>query len=68
MGLEQHSLFSQSKSSCRSIRYDDLQHISTPHIEFSSNEYVLDNYDDKLSLDDEECIFFEQIDDIPLAI
>ena len=68
MRLEQLSLFSQSTSSCSSIRYADLQQIATPYMDFSSNDYVLGNYDDKLSLDCEECLVLEQLGDIPLAI
>lgn len=59
MGLEQPSLFSQSTSSCSSIRYVDLQQIATPYMDFSSNDYVLGNYDDKISLDCEELLVLE---------
>ena len=37
-------------------------------MDFSSNDYVLDNYDDKLSLDCEEFLVLEQLGDISLAI
>ena len=37
-------------------------------MDFSSNDYVLGNYDDKISLDCEECLVIEHIGDIPLAI
>ena len=68
MGLEQLSLFSQSTSSWSSIRYASMQNIATSYMDFSSNDYVLGNYDDNLSLDCEECLVLEQLGDIPLAI
>jgi predicted NACHT family NTPase len=37
-------------------------------MDFSSNDYVLRNYDDRLSLDCEECLVLEQLGDIPLDV